>query len=164
MIKEMFNKCETLEELKAVYKRLAMQHHPDRGGDVEIMKQVNALFDEYFETLKNVHRNKAGEKYTKETKETPSEYKDIINELLKMRGVVIEIIGSFIWVSGDTKEHKDKLKSMGFKWHSKKVCWYKPPAGYKKHNNKKYTMNDIRNMFGTSGQFTAEEENAVAVS
>ncbi len=34
------------------------------------------------------------------------------------------MIGSWIWVSGDTKEIKEKLKELGFKWASKKKMWY----------------------------------------
>lgn len=33
-----FNNCNTLDELKKEYRRLAMIHHPDRGGDLETMK------------------------------------------------------------------------------------------------------------------------------
>ena len=35
-----FESCKTLDELKAEYRRLAMANHPDRGGDVETMKQI----------------------------------------------------------------------------------------------------------------------------
>ena len=40
MIRGEFAKVTTLEELKAVYKKMAMKYHPDRGGDVEKMNQV----------------------------------------------------------------------------------------------------------------------------
>ena len=32
---------------------------------------------------------------------------EVIEKLIKMNGITIEIIGSFVWVSGNTKEHKD---------------------------------------------------------
>ena len=31
----------TLDELKAQYRKLAMMHHPDRGGDLDTMKAIN---------------------------------------------------------------------------------------------------------------------------
>ena len=37
-----FANIKTLEELKKEYKRLALENHPDRGGDVEVMKARNA--------------------------------------------------------------------------------------------------------------------------
>lgn len=37
-----FNNIHSLDDLKAVYRRLAMKNHPDHGGSVEIMQQINA--------------------------------------------------------------------------------------------------------------------------
>ena len=73
-----FIDCETLEELKKEYKKLAMKHHPDMGGNEETMKAINAEYDKAFAKVKNIHRNKDGETYTKENTETASEFKDII--------------------------------------------------------------------------------------
>jgi len=56
------------------------------------------------------------------TTETADSFKDLINELMKLDDIVIEIIGCFIWVTGNTKPNKDKLKSLGFQWHSKKYA------------------------------------------
>jgi len=155
-IREEFAKATTAEEVKAIYKKLAMKYHPDRGGDVEIMKAVNSLYDEYFERLKHVHKTKDGKRYEKETNETSSMFKDIIDKLLRMNGVEIEIIGCFIWVSGNTKPHKEEIKALGFRWHSKKKVWYKAPDGYRKKSRKTYSMETIRTMYGTSGKMYGE--------
>jgi len=34
----------SIEEIKKAYRALAMMHHPDRGGDLEIMKKINAAY------------------------------------------------------------------------------------------------------------------------
>ena len=151
-----FTNINTLEELKKEYKKLALKNHPDRGGDVEIMKAINAEYDEVFKEVKDIHKNAKGETYTKENTETPDIFKDIIDKLMRMDGLEIEIIGCFIWLSGNTKEHKDAIKEMGFRWHSNKKMWYKAPDGYKKRSRKKYSMDEIRDMYGTSGTFTGE--------
>lgn len=152
----------TLEELKKTYRDLAMKYHPDRGGDVEIMKEINNLYDEFFTILKNTHKNKDGNIYTKENPEKASEFKDIIEKLIRMKGLEIEIIGSFIWLGGNTKAHKDAIKTLGFKWHNKKKLWYKAPEGYKRyHGKKEYSIDEIRGMYGSSGKFTGQEDNAV---
>jgi len=100
---KMFKNCKTLEELKTEYHKLVLLHHPDRGGDEETMKAVNASYDKYFPILKTIHTNKDGKQYTKETDETPEYFKDIMNRLMAFEKINIEIIGCFIWVTGETK-------------------------------------------------------------
>lgn len=86
----------TLEELKKTYHRLCLKLHPDVGGSDEEMKILNAEYETLFERVKNVHVNKDGEIYEKETQETPQEFQWLINELLKLDGIEIEIIGCFV--------------------------------------------------------------------
>lgn len=154
-----FKNVTTLEELKAEYKKLAMANHPDRGGDLETMKEINNEYDMLFPKLKNTHKNKDGETYQKETNEAPSWFKDLIDTLIRMEGVHVEIIGCFVWVSGNTKPYKDQLKELGFKWHSKKVCWYKAPEDYVKRSKKQYSMSDIRDMYGVQYETDGESKN-----
>lgn len=70
--------------------------------------------------MKNIHVNKDGETYEKETQETSQEIQLLIADLLKLDGIEIEIIGCFVWITGDTKLHKERLKELRFRWHSKK--------------------------------------------
>ena len=47
----------------------------------------------------------------------------------------IEITGSWLWVSGDTKPHRKELKDHGLRWSRKKEKWYlkgAPSARYGK--------------------------------
>ena len=144
---------ETLEELKAMYRRLAFKHHPDKGGDPNIMKTVNNEYDELFPKLKDVHKTKDGETYTaKQTSpEAAEHFKELIIELMKMDGISIEVIGCFVWVTGNTKPYKEKLKELSFRWHSKKNAWYLSPEDYRKRSRKEYDLEEIRSMYGTSG-------------
>lgn len=57
----MFKNCRTLEELKKKYHRLVLLHHPDRGGNLEMMQAVNNAYDVFFPKLKNIHVNAKGE-------------------------------------------------------------------------------------------------------
>lgn len=40
-----FNKVNTLEEAKKLYRELAMKNHPDKGGDIEVMQTINDEFE-----------------------------------------------------------------------------------------------------------------------
>ena len=100
----------TLEELKKAYHRLCLKLHPDVGGSDEEMKILNAEY------------------------ETPQEFQWLIAELLKLDGIEIEIIGCFVWITGDTKPHKEELKALSFRWSSNKSAWYFHRDGYKKRS------------------------------
>ncbi|GHU80029.1 molecular chaperone DnaJ [Clostridia bacterium] len=149
-----------IETLKKMYHALAMEHHPDMGGNLDIMKAINNQFENLFTKLKDIHVNAAGEEYTKESTDTADEYQDTVNALiaLHMTDVLIEVIGSFIWISGNTKPYKDNLKEMGFKWSQNKTSWYLAPATYKKRSRQTYTLESIRDMYGSKTVNTADNK------
>ena len=151
-----FTNCTTLDELKKEYRRLVMLHHPDRGGDTETMKQINNDHDAMFEVLKKQHNAKADEHH--QTTETAEEFRDILNVLLKLDGLEVELCGSWLWIGGNTKEHKDALKAAGCHWSANKKLWYWHHAeeGSRWHRGKR-TMGEIRSKYG-SQVFTADGE------
>ena len=152
-----FNNPQTLEELKKQYRELARKHHPDCGGNIEVMKTINNEYDTLFTKLKDIHQTKDGTTYTAkhESTETADQFIDLINELMKMDNIIIEIIGCFVWVTGNTKPYKEQLKALRFKWHSKKIAWYLAPEDYRRRSKKDYGLDEIRTMYGTSGEMNS---------
>ena len=150
-------KPETLEELKTMYRKLAIENHPDKGGNAETMKEINNEYDVLFPLLKDVHRNFEGEVYTahQESTESADSFKDLISELMKTEGIIIEIIGRFIWVTGNTKPYREQLKALNFQWHSKKLAWYLKPEDYRMRSHKDYSLDEIRFMYGTSDKMNS---------
>ena len=156
-----FKNCKTAEELKKEYRKLAMKLHPDIvGGDGEAFKKMQNEFEKLLEQFKNVHSNAQGETYTakQETAETPQEFIHIINVLITLVGVEVEICGKWIWVSGNTKAHKETLKQLKFKWAHKKQAWYYHAEPYKKKSHVDYTLDEIRDMFGSQKYDKQQEE------
>lgn len=148
-----FEHCKTLDELKKEYRRLAMIHHPDVGGDLETMKAVNNEYAARFEFLKGQHNARAaadesGKTYA--TTEAPEEFMEIIEKLLHMTGLEVELCGSWLWIGGNTREHKDELKAAGCRWSNNKKLWYWHHAeeGHKWHKGSK-SMSQIRNKYGS---------------
>ena len=153
-----FKDCNTKEECKKLYKKLAFMYHPDRGGDTETMKAINAEFDYVIEN--NIF--KSSKKDTKKDYDfSSSQFKDIIEALIKLEGIEIEITGCFIWVTGNTYPQKDIIKSLGFRYSKNKKAWYIAPAEYfaqKRSYKKSYSMNDIRSKYGST-RFESEGNN-----
>lgn len=48
----------------------------------------------------------------------------IMRELKKLSGINVKTDRSWLWVTGDTRIHKEILKSLGLRWSKKRVAWY----------------------------------------
>ena len=153
-----FTNITTLDDLKKAYRRLAFTNHPDRGGDVATMQAINAEYEQLHELLKNQHNSGADEYH--QTTETAAEFIQIINVLVRMGGLEIELCGSWLWIGGNTREHKGGLKTAGCRWSSNKKLWYwhHEEAG-RKWRKGNTTMQEIRRKYG-SQVYTAAGESS----
>ena len=145
-----FSNVNTIEELKKEYRKLAFQLHPDRnnGNDAEFKLMVNE-YDLLFKKLQNTTTNKY------EATENINDYKDIIDQLLKMDGLEIEIVGYYIYLSGNTYNHKDEIKSLSFLWSSKHKKWFYNGNNKKSKAHSKMSYQDIKNKYGCTA-FTSK--------
>lgn len=57
-----FKNIKSFEDLKSQYKALLKTNHPDNGGDLEAMKEINVQFDALFPIWKNRREVETGEK------------------------------------------------------------------------------------------------------
>ena len=115
-------------------------------------------FEKLWERFKNIHRNSEGKTYERETTETPEEFANIIDTLVRLHGVHVELCGSWIWVSGNTKKYRDILKGLHFKWAFKKQAWYYHTEPYRKKSHRELTLEEIREMFGSQSYAAKADE------
>lgn len=85
-----------------------------------------------------------------QTTETAAEFRDIIEALLKFGEIVVELCGSWVWVSGNTKPHREQLKALGLRWSQNKKQWYwhheEPGRKWRRGNT---SMEEIRRKYGS---------------
>ena len=133
-----FQNVEGINEAKKIYKTLAKKLHPDMvGGDEESFKLLNAIYTDLIE-----HKI-----YFSNDFKIDVELEKIISLILHFENITIELVGSWVWVSGDTKEIKEKLKELGFKWASKKKMWFY--GEMKGRNPKEKSIEEIKGKYGS---------------
>lgn len=142
-----FSNCQSLEDVKTTFKTLAKQLHPDCGGNAELFKQMMTEYKTAFERWKNCDNTSHSQQ--KNAAETPEQYADIINQIIFFDGVQIEIIGSWIWLSGNTYQYKDQIKALGFFYSSSKKSWYYTGSTEKSYRRGRYSMNKLRERWGS---------------
>ena len=144
-----FQDIEGINEAKKIYKTLAKKLHPDIGGSEEDFKILNEIYNNLIE-----HKI-----YFSNSSKFDIELEKIISLILHFENINIELVGSWIWVSGDTKEIKEKLKEIGFKWASKKKMWYYGEMKAKNPNPK--SMEEIKAKYG-SETLKSDEKKKIA--
>ena len=137
-----------INEAKKIYKTLAKKLHPDVGGSEKEFKILNAVYTDFIE-----HKI-----YFSSESKIDLELEKIISQILHFEDITIELIGSWIWISGNTKEVKETLKELNFKWASKKKMWYY--GEMKGRNLKQKSMNEIKGKYG-SKTYKSKQRNSI---
>jgi hypothetical protein len=159
-----FSECKTLEEARTLYKRLARENHPDIGGDLRTMQEINFQYSQF---QANSAGNEARERQRTahaENRKSAADFHNLdevtenirimIEFALNLQGVEIELMGLWVWLTGNTKEHREAFKQWNeshpdrrWKWSPKKTAWYY--AGVPTFNRKETTLDEIRNAYGS---------------
>lgn len=157
----------THEELKATYKKLCKQWHPDINPDGEkTMMQINAEYDYIIDNGLIAARTGKNGRTDKATMPTAMKaYRDIIMKTTSMKGITVELCGAWLWFSGATYLYKADLKAAGCYWAPKKMMWYWRPAEIADiHSHGKATMLQIRMKYGSIVLEGKEEQRPAAVT
>lgn len=86
---------------------------------------------------------------------------NIIQQVKAMEGVVMEVCGTFLWLSGETYEHRKEIKSLGFRWAAGKQMWFLPPEGWHGRRGKGWSMDHVRSQYGSQ---SVDEDELLALS
>jgi hypothetical protein len=139
----------TYADVKAIYRRLASKYHPDRaGGCTHKMQLINNALEQFAKYFA-LHATLVIDSQSEANHTDLS----LLDTLVKLAGVIVEVAGYWIWVSGNTFEHKEILKNLGFKFSKTKKSWYWSPTISEKKSKirgKFNSMNAIRANYSTT--------------
>ncbi len=149
-----FQNLETVEEVLKTYKKLAFQYHPDINHEPDacrIMQEINAEYQNAIKALKN------GEKLKDSFDEVKvANYPDIINKIINLKGVNIDICGSWVWLTGSTWLYAEQLKALNFHFSRSKKAWYW--SSNKDTNFKVRGMYSLKEIYQKYGKIAVETE------
>lgn len=142
-----FNECKTLDEVKATYKKLAKQHHPDLGGDTVTMQEINKEYA--FACAKVIKGANFSDEKTEQEIKFSEEYRVALEKIIHLEDVNIELVRFWIWVTGNTYPVKAILKDAGFFFASKKLAWYFRTGEYQVSSRGEKSLDEIRSKYGS---------------
>lgn len=116
-----FDGITTIDALRKEYRRLARANHPDQGGDEATMRAINQAYEDAVNWIK---QHGEGAERAKAAADVPADYVRIINAVIACPGLVVEIVGSWVWCTGNTYAHRATLKAAGYRYAARKQAWY----------------------------------------
>ena len=151
-------------DIKYVYRQLAMKYHPDRpDGSTEIMQIIN---EQYQQALKHANGqrscNSDGREFTYHyNADIESSVVEMLDVLLsiKMPNVDINLIGCWLWLTGNTRLFKEDLKAIGCRWHAKRQAWYWHDPKYRSSFRSRDSLSELAMKYGVK-TFTEKAQQA----
>ena len=139
----------TKEDVKKAYLNAAKKYHPDINPAGEtLMKLINEAKETLFKETFPIELSKVKGKIA----DFGEAVNEALNKIINIQGISIEVIGSWIWVSGDTKPHWPTFKEAGFSFAPKKQKVFFRPEDAKCFNKgKTLSLDEIRQKYGSQG-------------
>lgn len=165
-----FENCKTVAEIKKEYRLLVFQYHPDATGTDtnKTMAKINAAYHDALSRCDGQpQRGTDGVDRTYNyNSATEQAIMDKVAETLSRRiisgNVNLDLIGLWLWVTGDTKPVKETLKELGYRWHSKRTCWYWKPYASRTRYNGKASLSDLAAIYGSRSFRNEESDSPIA--
>ena len=138
-----FSKNLTKDQAKKLFRKLAVELHPDKGGSHAEFVKMQSQYESFLRGNFN---------YTsKEAKEEATSLNEFVqaNEFVKsFKDVLVELTGTWVWLSGNTSPYKEEIKKHGFRWSKSKKKWYKAPYELKRKKRVGTNFDKIKSIYG----------------
>jgi len=132
-------------DLEKAYEALCKQYPSE--NDPSITKRIQA---EYEVLAHLIEEDEEEDRYQRLQAGENEVDKQLVVQYLKVHDLplTIEIVGTWIWVSGDTRPQRQALKAAGFFWAHEKKMWYWRHASRRGWKSGK-SLDEIKQKHGT---------------
>ena len=155
-----FSNCHTEQEIKKRFHELMLTHHPDRGGNLEICQEIVGQYHEALKSCQYTGTEYGGERQAYRYNETlEREFEDAVNWAMTLSFCKVELIGTWLWVTGKTWAFTTKLQEKGFHFATRKKAWCFHTGTWRKHR-KNFHLDDLRAKYGYEILKEQEEQRA----
>lgn len=147
-MKKWFKDIKNIEQLRKKYKELLKVYHPDNGGNVSDMQEINAEFDELCKVLSE-EKHTDEQTSTYDTDEENKVFKEVLSKIITLN-VEAEIVGSWIWIVKGSYEYRELLKEIGFRYAPKKKAWCWHFGEWYRRSKREIGLDEIREKYGST--------------
>lgn len=144
-----FTGCFSEAEIKARYRDLCRAHHPDVNKDPDATRTMQDINVQYKDALRGEYRKTKSDDDTEEAIDRDERAAAALSLIISLPGIAIEIVGRWLWVTGETFPVRDELKKAGFKWASKKRAWHWSAPEDACRRGGKQDLEEIRAKYGS---------------
>jgi len=162
-----YHSYHNVEQLKKEWRTIALQNHPDKGGNAEVFKKALAEYERLLSMI--------GAGFTAES-DSPTSYgtwqeflaniSPVVRDWIATNGAKIvslgaslEITGTWVWIGNTSPKIAPELKAMGLKWASAKKLWFMNGEPWR---GQRMNMESIRGAFG-SNKFGIKQEESLSI-
>jgi curved DNA-binding protein CbpA len=157
-----FNQCKTIDDVKHLYKQLAKEHHPDKGGQTATMQEINSEYS--FVIAKLLDGMKISDEEMQSSILSSERYQNAINAVIGFDKIIIELVGCWIWLTGDTFPIRNYLKQNGFYYSKPKRAWYFRAEEYRAKYSSKMDLEVLKDIYGCQNISNSKHKDRFALN
>ena len=148
-MRDWFKGINDVQELRLRYRELLKKYHPDNGGDVATMQEINAEYDRISSEMSHSrHMGKSsGDEEERTDHEADIAFRHVMEAIIGF-DIQIEIIGTWIWCF-KCYAVKDALSQLGFKYAPRKKAWTWHYGEYRRYHRGETPLDEIREKYGS---------------